>query len=349
MKLLITGSSGFLGQYVVAAALQRGHQVRAVVRPATQTQPISWSQHPQVEFVKLDLRRRAGIQDAIDGVDAVIHLAAAKAGDFYTQFAGTVVATENLLLSMAETPVKRLVAISTFSVYDYAKMKSGTILDEDSPIVEEPLYRDEYTQTKLLQETLVRDFEKKQAGLVTILRPGVIYGRDNLWTARLGASLGQNSWLRIGAYAKLPLAYVENCAEAIVLSAEQEAAIGQTLNVVDDDLPTQRSYAKQLIKGMANPPRFIPVNWTLMYSLGNLAWAINQRFLGGQAKLPGILVPARLQARFKPLKFSNQKIKHCLGWMPRHSLKVSLERSFDDDDLLKVNPVQTQKVSQAVG
>ncbi|MEM8806929.1 MAG: NAD(P)-dependent oxidoreductase [Cyanobacteria bacterium P01_G01_bin.38] len=345
MKLLITGSSGFLGKYVVAAALQHGHHVRAVVRPASSVADIAWANHPHVEFVKLDLRKRSGIAESLESVDAVIHLAATKAGDFYAQFAGTVVATENLLAAMTETGTKRLVAISTFSVYDYINMQDGAVLDEAAPVVAEPLSRDEYTQTKLLQEQLIRDFEKDQGGLVTILRPGVIYGRDNLWTARLGATLGENAWLRIGAYAKIPLTYVENCAAAIVLAAEREAAVGQTLNVVDDNPPTQRQYAKQLVKNTVNAPRFIPVNFTVMYSIGMLAWAINQRLLGGKAKLPGILVPSRLQARFKSLKYSNQKIKQCLGWEPQYSLKTSIERSFADAELLTVDLLEDQTAS----
>lgn len=348
MKLLITGSSGFLGKYVVAAALQQGHHVRAAVRPASNVANIPWARHPHVEFVKLDLRKRSGIAEALKGIDAVVHLAASKAGDFHTQFAGTVIATENLLAAMTETGTKRLVAISTFSVYDYINMQDGAVLDEEAPVVAEPLSRDEYAQTKLLQEQLIRNFEKDQGGLVTILRPGVIYGRDNLWTARLGIPLGEKSWFRIGAYAKLPLAYVENCADAIVVAAKQEAAIGQTLNILDDHPPTQRYYAQQLVKRMDYSPRLISVNWTFMKLFGSLAWGVNQYFFQGQAKLPGILVPSRLQARFKCLKYSNQRIKQCLNWTPRYDLKTALDRSFAKDNLLMMGESEAQQVSAVI-
>ena len=62
-----------------------------------------------------------------------------------------------------------------------------------------------------------------------ILRPGVIYGRDNLWTARLGiGGQGKRLWLRTGAWARLPLTYVENCADAIVTAAERAGrGVGQ--------------------------------------------------------------------------------------------------------------------------
>ena len=346
MKLLVTGASGFLGKYVVTSALRRGHQVRAVVRPATDISSISWATHSHVELVRLDLRRKVGIADGLAGADAVLHLAASKAGDFYAQFGGTVLATENLLEAMIAADVKRLVAISTFSVYDYINMRSGSTLDEASPLVQVPAWRDEYAQTKLLQEQLVRDFEREQSGLVTILRPGVIYGKDNLWTARLGAGLGEGSWLRIGAYSQLPLSYVENCADAIVMAAEQEAAIGQTMNVLDDNPPTQRQYAKALLEKVPNPPKFVPVNWTVMRMIGNLAWAVNQQLLGGNAKLPGVLIPARLHARFKSLKYSNAKLKQCLDWEPRFGMKAAIARSLDDSDHFAVAELENTKISQ---
>ena len=339
MKVLITGASGFLGKYVTAVALQRGHQVRAVVRPASEIAAIPWAEHPDVELARFDLRSQAGIAEALTGIGAVIHLAAAKAGDFYAQFAGTVLATENLLTAMVETDVKRLVAISTFSVYDYINIESEATLDESSPLVKDPASRDEYAQTKLLQEQLVRAFEAEQGGLVTVLRPGVIYGKDNLWTARLGASLGSGRWLRIGAEAKLPLSYVENCAEAIVMATENEAAIGQTINILDDEPPTQREYAKQLKAQVPNPPTFIPMNWMLMRSIGDVAWIVNQKLLGGKAKLPGVLIPSRLDARFKPLNYSNQKLKACLSWEPRYALKDAIARSLDDQNHFKTDPM----------
>lgn len=332
MKLLITGASGFLGKYVTAAALRKGHQVRAVVRPASDSSVIPWAKHPNVEFARFDLRRRAGIAESLVDIDAVIHLAAAKAGDFYTQFGGTVLATENLLMAMVEKDVKRLIAISTFSVYDYINIESEETLDESSPLVKDTASRDEYAQTKLLQEQLVRDFESKQGGLITVLRPGVIYGKDNLWTARLGASLGERWWLRIGAQSQLPLSYVENCADAIVMATEQEGAIGQTINIFDDNPPIQREYAKQLKAQVPNPPRFVPMNWMLVRSVGDLAWFVNQKLLGGKAKLPGVLIPSRLDARFKPLQYSNQKLKTCLGWEPRYGLKDAIARSLDNQN-----------------
>ncbi len=334
MTLLVTGATGFLGKYVVAEALRRGHQVRAVVRPGSDEKHLPWHNHPAVKLVRIDLRQPDGIDDAVRDADSVFHLAAAKAGDFDTQFASTVVATQNLINAMIEAGVLRLVAISTFSVFDYLYIRAGETLSENSPLERDPTQRDAYAQTKLIQEEVIRDFEQNHGGQVTILRPGMIYGRDHLWNACLGAKVSDSLWIRIGAQAQIPLTYVENCAEAIVTAARCEA-IGETLNIVDDDLPTQSTYANKLARRMT-PPRTILLDWTLMRLLSHTIWQGNKLLFKGRVKLPGILVPARLHARFKPLHYSNMRAKQILNWNPKYALDIALDRSCSNVELLNV-------------
>jgi 2-alkyl-3-oxoalkanoate reductase len=343
MKLLVTGATGFVGKYVVAQALLQHYEVRALIRPASDVTQLPWSTHPALEIVRLDLRQRCGLVEALHGVDGVLHLAAVKDGDFSELFAGTVLATENLLDAMAQVQGLRLVALSTFSVYDFSRARAGTLLDEHFPIKRQPEESDIYAETKLVQEDLIRTFAHRYNTPVTLLRPGMIDGREWLWNTCLGARLGDRLWLCIGARARMPLTYVENCAEAILAAVRCEAAIGQTINIVDDDLPTQRTYARALLKRMANPPRRIPINWTLMRLLGHTVWFINSHLLHGQAQLPGLFVPTKLDARFKSFRYSNDRAKHILQWHPRYTLQEALRRSLSEQVLLAVS--QPEEVS----
>jgi 2-alkyl-3-oxoalkanoate reductase len=338
MKLLITGATGFVGKYTVAHALRRHYEVKALVRPASDVTQLPWATHSAVEMVRLDLRQKRGIVEALHGVDGVLHLAAVKDGDFFDLFTGTVLATENLLDAMAQVRGVRLVAVSTFSVYDASRKRAGTLLDENFPIRRQPEEHDGYAQTKLMQEDLIRAFADDYKAPITILRPGMIYGRECLWNACLGARLGEQTWLRIGARARMPLTYVENCAEAIVAAVRCEAAIGQTINIVDDNPPTQRAYARAILKRMTAPPRCIPVNCTLMRLLGHTAWFVNSHLFNGQARLPGILVPTKFDSRFKSFRYSNDRAKHILQWRPRYTLEEALARSFSQQDLFAVSP-----------
>lgn len=337
MLLFITGSSGFLGRYVVAEALRQGHQVRAVVRPSTDVSRFCWHNHPNLHLVRLDLRSSQGLIEALQGVDKVIHLAAVKGGDFYDRFAGSVLTTENLIRSMVSAQILDLVAISTFSVYDYRQIPLGKLLTEDSPVEAAPIDRDEYAQTKLIQEKLIRDFQNQRGARVTYIRPGMIYGREDLWHALLGMQAGSNTWLCIAPQAKMPMTYVENCAQAIVGAAESETSHGKTLNVVDDNPPKRKSYIRELSKRAGASTKVLPISWAVMSGLANLAWFINQKFLEGKARLPGLLVPAKLQARFKPLQYNNQLVKEVLNWTPKYSLESAIERSLSNVEILDGN------------
>lgn len=324
--VFITGSSGFLGRYVVQAALDQGYRVKAVVRPASDASKLAWFDHPQVELVRLDLRQGKGIAEALAHVDWVIHLAAVKGGDSYDRFAGTVITTENLLRAMVECNLRQMVFVSTFSVYDYRQMRTGRLLDEGAPVEANPQDRDEYAQTKLIQERLVRTFEQEQSAQVAILRPGMIYEREDLWHVLLGEQFG-STWLAIGPGAFMPMIYVENCAEAIVAAVDCNPAMGQTLNLVDDPIPKRSRFFKALIQQTGEKPRIINFPWPLMRFISSLAMFVNNTFCGGNAKMPGILVPAKLEARFKPPRYTNQRAKELLGWAPRYSLEEAIDRS----------------------
>lgn len=78
MKILVTGGTGHLGQEVVSDLRRDGHEVRVLVRTPRAD--------PGIEWVKGDLATGDGIQQAVDGTDAVIHAAtnspAARRGAF---------------------------------------------------------------------------------------------------------------------------------------------------------------------------------------------------------------------------------------------------------------------------
>ena len=327
MRLLVTGANGFLGRHDVTEALRHGLCVRAMVRSRADALRHPWATDVRVELVETDLRSSRGLADAVRGVDCVVHLAAAKSGDMYEQYAGTVVATENLLKAMTEAGVRRVVAVSSLSVYDYRRIANFDTLDEDSPVEANAFERDEYAHTKLVQERLIREHAAMHDWEWTVLRPGVIWGRENLWTARLGVQAGRRVWVRTGGIARLPLTYVENCAEAIILAVEQPGARGQVFNVIDDEQPTQRAFAKMLKRETAPDVVIVPVPLTAMRAIAVAAELTNRLLLKRSAKIPGLFVPARLEARCRPLSFANQKVKSFLGWSPRYSLAEAMSRS----------------------
>ncbi len=192
---------------------------------------------------------------------------------------------------------------------------------------------------KLQQEQLTRQFAESHGLRCTILRPGAIYGKHHLWTARLGIPLGNKLWLRIGQSATLPLSYVENCAQAIVLAAEANLAETTILNVVDDDLPSQSRYASLARQHIHPTPALLVLPRSVVRLLGASASGVNQALFRGRAPVPGLLVPARFDARFKALRYPNNRLKTALGWQPRFTLEQALSRCDQPEaELLAVEP-----------
>jgi nucleoside-diphosphate-sugar epimerase len=302
MKLLVTGATGFLGRRVVADALRRGHTVRAMVRPGFDGEPFG----PGVDIVRGDLRDTRHLD--LGAADAVLHLAAAKTGDLYAQMHATVAGTENLIAAMRAAKLNRMVLVSSLSVYDYAALAPWASLDESSPLESQPQHRDAYCQAKLWQERVVREATDMQW---TVLRPGPIVGPQHAWTSRLGVQLSKRWWLLVGCMAPLPLVHVDSCARAVVLAAERSAVARETFNVVDDAPPTQWRYARRIAPTGTHT---IVVPRLAAGAIAHAASAVNQRFFGGDARVPGLFIPRRLAARCKPLRYPNDHLKRSLDW-----------------------------------
>jgi nucleoside-diphosphate-sugar epimerase len=327
MKVLVTGGNGFIGRHVVAKARERGHGVRVLVRPCAEAAPSS-APRDDVEFVQRDLRQPGGLVAAVEGVDAVVHCAAAMGGDLATQLAVTVEGTRNLLAAMKQAGVRHIAGLSSFAVYDYLQLPDGALLDEDSPLDEHFDARAPYIQAKRIQEDLIREQAGASGWRWTILRPGIVYGKGRTWFHHLGMQLSPGRWVCLAGDSLLPLTHVESCAGAVLDALANEAANGATLNIVDDDLPGRRRYMDALAQRTSPRPSITGVPWALLDRAARAASWTNRTLLLGKAPLPDLLLPASLHARCKPLRYSNQRAKQVLGWKPRWNLEEGLDRSF---------------------
>jgi UDP-glucose 4-epimerase len=314
MRVLVTGASGFVGRYVMPAIANRGHSVRALSRRPVEA----------VEFFEADLLQPPTLAAALKGIDAVVHLAISVTPDREILRDETIVGTKNLCEAMVATGVTRLIHCSSRAVYDWKLAKRTP--DESAALDANPQLRDEYAQAKIAQEHLIRDYAGRFNWRATILRPGFIWGPGREQLAGWGHSFGPLHFV-VDGRRRLPMSYVENCAECFALAVDEARAEGQAFNIVDDDLPTAREYATVQLKQAGHGGPVISVPYWPGLIVAQLATRLNRTFFGGRLNLPGLLAPASYRARFSPIHLSNQKAKDLLGWRPQYGFRDAWERA----------------------
>jgi nucleoside-diphosphate-sugar epimerase len=330
MKALITGANGFLGAALVRRLLQPGGaDLRCFVRAGSRHAHLEALQgaHPdsRLELFSGSLAQTESILPALDGVDVVYHLAAGTSGAAADLFLNSVVASKHLLdaIVLRGTRVKVVLA-SSFSVYGVAGLKRGTLIDEQTPLESCPEKRDGYAHSKLRQEKLFREYQRRFGFPLTVLRPGVIYGPGGTALSnRVGLRL-PGLYLHLGGGNIMPLTYVENCADAIALAGSSPGAEGETYNVHDDDLPTCGQYLRRYRREVERL-RCVRLPYMLTRML---SWAVEQYSLRSKGQLPAFLTPYRTASIWKGMRYSNAKLKS-LGWRPLIPTAEGLRRTFE--------------------
>ena len=328
MKILVTGAGGFLGKWIVERLLAHGEtDLRLMVRDTSKAialREIS-ARFPQavVEIVAVNLRNPAEIPAAVAGCAMVIHAAAALKGGAAEMFMDSVVASRNLLDAVAPMKPMRVVLVSSFGAIGVPEQARGAMIDETIPMERNPERRDLYSYSKLRQEQLFWEYHEKFGFELVVLRPGVIYGPGGgHFSNRVGLKMF-GVFLHLGGSNLLPLTYVENCAEAIVVAALNSAGNGEIYHVVDDDLLTSRQYLglyKKQVKGM----RSVPVPYFALMAASRIVERYSDRSKG---QLPAIFTPYKTRAMWGGNRFSNAKLK-TIGWRPLVATRDALAASF---------------------
>jgi len=158
-----------------------------------------------------------------------------------------------------------------------------------------------------------------------LLRPGVVFGPGK---AQLTGRVGINTFgvfLHLGLNNIIPLTYVDNCAEAIVLAGLRKGIEGEVINLVDDDLPRSREFLN-LYRSRVRDFQSIPVSYQLFYFLCTL-WEKYSKWSEGQ--LPPVFNRKYCETYWKGNTYSNCKAKKLLGWYPRVRMDESLHKFFE--------------------
>lgn len=314
MKVLVTGAAGFLGGHLVDMLLERGDEVRAMVRPvedATRLKSLA-----SVEVMRGDLTDAQSLKNAVKDMQHVYNVAA-RTGPWGLEKdynAVNVWGVADLITSAMDAGVQRIVHTSSITVYGH---HLHGIVTEDHPFHAED---NPYSRTKIASEKLIADMVKERGAPVVTVRPAWIYGpRDNASFGRFVSLVDAGKGFIIGSGANVvPVVYVRDVAQGLIKAANAgEHAVGRVYTIADDRRVTQSEYLNMIADFLEVPHIMRHYPYIALFSAGRVAEMLWQA-LGRRKSSPPPVTTYGITLLGGNQEFSIDRARRELGYEPQY-------------------------------
>lgn len=255
-KILVTGSDGFIGSHLVEELVKKGYEVKAFVYYNSFNtwgwlDTLSKEIMSHVEIFQGDIRDPHGVKIAMEGCDAVFHLAALIAIPFSYHSPDAYVDTNikgtlNVLQAARELGNIRTLVTSTSEVYGTAQYV---------PIDEKHPYQGQspYSATKIGADRLAESFYRSFDLPVTIVRPFNTYGPRQSARAVIPTIITQllagKEEIKLGSLTPTrDFNYVKDTANGFIAMYESDKTIGQEINIATQQEISIGQLAEELIR-----------------------------------------------------------------------------------------------------
>lgn len=171
-KILITGGAGSCGRYLTASLLGRGFEVTVIDK---NVEPLRLLEDKGLTLFRAGLEDRDALKAAVDGVDAVLHLAWSFSEDPLEVLEQDLRGHIYLLEEMASRKVRHLIYASTAVVYGKPRYSP---IDEEHPLRVEEARKPLYGIAKAAAEKLCLMYGKTKGPPATVVRFWWAYGDD---------------------------------------------------------------------------------------------------------------------------------------------------------------------------
>ncbi|PWU25568.1 MAG: hypothetical protein C5B48_00655 [Candidatus Rokuibacteriota bacterium] len=324
MKVLVTGGTGFLGRHLVERLALEGDDVWVLERSG---QSVSGLRGLGVHFVPGDLRQWPSLQKAVEGKDVVFHCGGkvAASGRWVDFLEVNVLGTERLIQAANGAGVARFIHVSSIGIY--GARTAGTVISEDDGY-DPNAARGGYTRSKIMADQLAFWYATARSAPITVIRPATIYGpggKNGL--VRVGVRVGKLNVVFGNGQNLLPLVYVDNVVDALLLAARRKEAVGRAYNVVDDDRITQRAFIQKMTPALRAKSKtvYLPLPVVRLLSAG--ADTAKAALRGGRSP-QGMF--SRITRSLQSVQYDTSRAKSELGWKPRIDFEEALKRLGKD-------------------
>ena len=320
MKVLVTGTSGLLGRSVAVLLRDRGDQVSVLQRTPSGLAGVD-------EFL-VDLADRPAVSAAVEGHDAVVHLAAKVdvVGRWADYERVNLDGTDTIVSGCRAAGVGRLVHVSSPSVAHAGRSLVGVGAGPADPTAA----RGAYARSKAFAEQLALSADDPGRLSVIVVRPHLVWGPgDQQLVGRIVDRARAGRLPIIGSGAPLvDTTYLDNAAEAIVAALDAaERAHGERL-VISNGEPRPIG---ELVDAICRAAGVEPPHRRIVTPLALLAGSVTQTAFAARTTL-GVAPTSPPLTRFLVEQlstahwFDQRRTREVLGWTPRISLDEGFER-----------------------
>ena len=254
-KVLVTGADGFIGSHLTESLLEKGYEVKAFsyynsFNTWGWLDTLPKEKLDEIEVFTGDIRDPNGVRTAMQGVDAVFHLAALIAIPFSYHSPDTYVDTNikgtlNVLQAARDLDLERVLVTSTSEVYGTAQYVP---IDEHHPFQGQS----PYSATKIGADRLAESFYRSFELPVSIVRPFNTYGPRQSARAVIPTIITQllagHETIRLGSLTPTrDFNYVKDTAAGFIAIAQSQQTIGEEINIATQQEISIGDLAKEII------------------------------------------------------------------------------------------------------
>lgn len=324
MRFFITGANGFIGSNLTKKLIEKGHIVRAFILKGTDESTLDEFKD-KIEKIYGDVTDINSIQQSLEGVDVVIHLAA-RVSDWGSEKEFTRLnyeGTKNVLDAAVEAQVKRFIFMSSLTVHGFEGFQNA---DESTP------YKpwNAYARSKKAVEDLLNVYYSQGKIETCIVRPGfTIFGpNDKLFSFEVYSRIDKGKSFPVVNNAKTVTcySYVENLADGLILVATHPKAAGQTYIISDGPILPFKDFMAQMFAACGKELKLLSIPSWLAYPAAGLLEAMYKLV---RSKKGPLITLYRVKVIATDLGFKNDKIVKDLGYKASIGIEEAFKRTYE--------------------
>lgn len=326
-KVMVIGGTGFIGRNLTRRLVAQGHDVRVLSRG--RFGPFA-DIADRVETVGVSLRDKAGLVEAMRGMDAVFNLAKSMDNTWEAALENDVGTAVRIAEASQEAGVKRLIYTGTIASYDMSS-PMGKITEETGfGDIEQ---RNMYARSKAECEKRLMAMHAATGLPLVIARPGIVVGEGGpLQHWGIGRWHGAGA-LRLWGNGRntLPFVLADDVSDGLIAMMDHDGAVGQSFNLIGEPMLTGRGYFEAIHARLGAKFRMGNGNLTAMWAADGVKWVLKRYALGRKDAVRPSLADWKSRAHYTP--FVNDHPKAVLGWAPEADREAFLRRAIDEAGL----------------